>query len=527
MKEQRHLSSQEKEFIIEHLGSMSNKEISRKLGIPRHTVQKYRDSAELKNSGKRALSIIPLDKLPFKKLKTAAGWAVFVAILLLAFGLRKHTFDLPHYRGDQHHYVGLAFKLDTSGISGYNLRGIDMYSLREHPEVVQMAPARDKGRIIKSLAEGGITYYDEPLHHMPFGFPLAIMLSHKIFAAGQPYYMLAVNDTAIIRKAPPGVGLRNFRFDPAIAGKQFYSIIIPLASSMLLIVLVYLTARTLYNDEWIPPVAMFLMAISPIDILTSQKIWADDMTAALMVAAVLLYLVAVKKQAPFFAFAGGIACGMGVVTKQNAAIGAFAIVIWHFLSNADRLFRKETFLKVVFDKNLMLFGTGCILSAGYWFIKITLTYGDPIYRPHQENLIEAAETAWFRLVQGRPKHLYLLGIPYQNPLFILAYLSPLWLWLDKKQFKNTLFPVIWLAAAFCVAYKLMGGEHRYMLPAYPAFAILGAYVANRLRIFLNSKAGPWTGTILLVAALAVSAFWSVPMALETVFHNGALIMKPF
>ncbi|MFC1480616.1 hypothetical protein ACFL5Y_04155, partial [Candidatus Omnitrophota bacterium] len=47
----------------------------------------------------------------------------FLAILVLAFTLRKHTFDLPHWSGDQHQYIGLAFKLDTQGMSGYNLRG--------------------------------------------------------------------------------------------------------------------------------------------------------------------------------------------------------------------------------------------------------------------------------------------------------------------------------------------------------------------------------------------------------------------
>jgi hypothetical protein len=182
---------------------------------------------------------------------------------------------------------------------------------------------------------------------------------------------------------------------------------------------------------------------------------------------------------------------------------------------------------VIFDKHLILFGLGAILSSAYWFIKVTSVYGDPLYRPHQKDLLEKSVTPWFKMTRGRPKHLYLFGIPYQNPLFGLAYISPLWLWLNKKEYKNQLLPIAWLAVAFFLSYNFFTGEHRYMLTAYPAFAILGAYVANHLRVGIDKSMGFWTGTILLIVVLVASVFWSVPMALQTLFYNGALIMKPF
>ncbi len=305
---------------------------------------------------------------------------------------------------------------------------------------------------------------------------------------------------------------------------------IPLSFSLFLIALVYLLAKKLYNNTQVAFIAMFLMAISPIDILTAQKVWADDMTAALAALAILLYVMSLEKKAPLLAFAGGISCGLSAITKQNGAFIAFVVIIWHFISNFDRLFRKDTFLKVIFDKNLLLFGLGAFLSAGYWFAKITSIYGSPRYMPHQEKIAEIAITDWFKTVGRRPRHLYLLGIPYQNPLFALAYLSPLWLWLDRKRSRNTLLPVIWIAVFLYIFQVYLGGggkEHRYMLPAYPAYAILGAYVANRLRIFIDKNMGLRTGTILLVILLIASVLWSVPMAYETLFVNGALIMKPF
>ncbi len=454
----------------------------------------------------------------------------FIAIVIFAFNLRSHTFNLPHYRGDQQHYVALAYKLDAQGISGYNLRGINIYGHKQFQELFGLFPADDKGSILKGLEATNITYYDQPLHHIPFGFPAAIMLSHKIFADDPSYSLLAINDVKIIQEAPPGVGLRNFKLDPEIAGKQFYSIIVPLFFSMLLIVLVYFLAKILFGKNSLALTAMFLMTISPIDILTAQKVWADDMTSALVVLAVLLYVMSIEKKMPLLALAGGIACGISAVTKQSGAFLIPVIIIWHFAANFEKLRKKETFLEVVFDKNLLLFGLGTFLGAGYWFIKVYSVYGNPVYRPHQEEIAAAAKTDWFKTVGRRPRHLYLAGIPYQNPLFALAYISPLWLWLDKARSKKTLLLIVWIVLFLFIFQGYLGDggkEHRYMLPAYPAFAILGAYIANLFRVFLDKRLGFYAGTVLLAAVLVASACRGIPMAYETLFHNGALIMKPF
>jgi hypothetical protein len=504
--------------------------MAKKLGVPRHAVKKYHKQILLEKTAAPQERTSSADKLSNILASRKTVMIAFAAILLLAVILRKHTFELPHYRGDQHHYVALAFKLDTQGIAGYNLRGIDLYAIRKYPNLVQLAPSKDKGYVLKSLEQGNITYYDQPLHHIPFGFPAAIMISHKIFAPGAPYFLLSANDTEIIKNAPPGVGLRNFRFDPKIVNKQFYSIIVPLFFSLLLVALVYFTAKELYDNDLIALTAMFLMAVCPIDILTSQKIWADDMTAALALLSVFLYILSRRKNMPLLALAGGISCGISAITKQSGAFIVLVLIPWHFIANSDRLFRKDTFLKVMFDRNLILFGLGALLGSGYWFYKVWSVYGDPIYRPHQAQIADIAKTAWFKIVGTRPKYLYMVGIPYQNPLFALAYISPLWLWLDRKHAKNTLLSIIWIAVFLYIFQVYLGGggkEHRYMLPAYPAFAILGAYVADRLRTLLDSSMGLRTGSVLLIIALIASALWSVPMAMDAIFYNSALIMKPF
>ena len=533
------LTEEQKEFIEKNLDAMTDKRIAKRLGISRRTVTKYRmqllsmESEEEKtgeplSSEKSVLSFKRVSKKT--SMLIAAGF--FLVILLFAMNIRRHTFNLPHYRGDQHHYIGLAFKIDALGVRGYNLRGIKFSRKQEHPYFWRFLLVNDKGQILEALEkEGNITYYDQPLHHVPFAFPMALVVSHKIFAPQDHYYLLKLtNEREILMHAPPGVGLRNFRFHPDIAGKQFYSIIVPLVFSLLLIALTYFLAKKLYNNEWIALVAMYLMAISPVDLLTSQKVWADDMTAALAVLAVFLYVLSVEKKSILLAFAGGISCGLSAITKQNGAFIAFVIILWHFASNYESLLKKETFLKTVFDKNLLLFGLGIITGSGYWFYTVWATYGTPIYRPHLGDIAREATIDWFRLVGERPWYVYLAGIPYQNPLFILAYISPIWLWLDKKNYKSTLLSILWIAVFLYIFKEYLGKggkEHRYMLPCYTAFAILGAYVANYVRMFLDRRLGSRMGTALLVIALIASALWSIPIAFRTLFYNGALLMVPF
>jgi len=462
--------------------------------------------------------------------KTVAALS-FLAVLLLALALRTHTFNLPHITGDQLHYVGLAFKLDTGGLKDYNLRNLNIDINSRYPELVRVVRAEDKGHLLKQLESENITYYDQPLHHIPFGFPAAIMISHRLFAAGAPYSLLALPDEEkIVAAAPPGTGLRDFRFPPVLAGAQFYSVVVPLAFSLLMTALVYFLARALYGSVPASLTAMFLMAISPIDLITSQKLWADDMTAALTLLAALLYMISIEKKISLAAFAAGVSCGLAAITKQSGAFLVFVVIIWHFTCNSSRVFREKGFARVIFDKYLLLFGLGAALAAGYWFVRIWAVYGSPDYMPYQARIAHVAKTAWFGTVGGRPRILYLAGIPYQNPLFALAYISPLWLWLDRKNARKTLFLIVWIGVFLYIFQVYRGGggkEHRYMLPAYPAFAVLGAYVADRLRAFIDKRCGLPAGSVLLALALVASAFWSAPMGLKVVFYNKALLFKPF
>mgnify|MGYP000291847779 CR=1 FL=1 len=66
------------------------------------------------------------------------------------------------------------------------------------------------------------------------------------------------------------------------------------------------------------------------------------------------------------------------------------------------------------------------------------------------------------------------------------------------------------------------------LLVYPALAILAAIVIDRVRILLSGYfAKPIYGGLLIVGLMALSAFWSVPMAYENMIHERFLLLKPF
>jgi hypothetical protein len=455
---------------------------------------------------------------------------LFFAVLLFAAFLRIKTFDLPHYAGDQAHYVSLAFKLSTEGVDGYNLRGLALYGDPAYPGLLYLGRMHGTGFVLEKLIERNFTMYDSPLHYAPYGFPAAIMISHRIFAAEKPFYMLAIpNLPEVLQRAGPEVGLRQHSFPGRIRAKQFYSVIVPFFFSLILISMTFFTSLCAYGKKTAALVSMFLMAISPINILSSQNLWADDMTSALMLTGAFAFIMAVKRKMPLLSLISGIFCGLSAVTKQNGAFIIIVIFLWHLASNLGKLTNRKTFLSAIFDKNLLLLGAGFVLGSGHWFWKVYSTYDTPFYLPHKQ-ITDLQPTAWFNLVSSRPWYTYLLGIPYQNPLFALFLFFPAALWFDKKNAKNTLFFALWGVIFFVIFQTYLGNagrEHRYMMPAYPAFAIFAGYLLDIGRGFLDRKNRYHTGGVFLIILLFFSAVWSVPIGLNAVFMKMSLILRPF
>ena len=50
----------------------------------------------------------------------------FLLILLLAFGMRAHTFFMPHWQGDEGLQVSLAMKYDALGLDALNRDRVEL-----------------------------------------------------------------------------------------------------------------------------------------------------------------------------------------------------------------------------------------------------------------------------------------------------------------------------------------------------------------------------------------------------------------
>lgn len=209
---------------------------------------------------------------------------VLTLILVFSAVLRMHSFYLPHNSGDQIFYLSLAMKLEQSGLAGYNLKGIDIIS---DGNILAVVNSRDpeRGTLLEGLERGNVFYYSEqPLNNKPPAYSFLLMLSHKIFSPDKPYLSVDGNlgNQAIFLR--PKVFLNS----------QFYAVGINFVFSLLFISIIFFLAQALFNERvglW----ASLLMAVSPLNLLTSQRLWADDMLSVFCALSILLFLQGKKR----------------------------------------------------------------------------------------------------------------------------------------------------------------------------------------------------------------------------------------
>ena len=445
-----------------------------------------------------------------------------VLLLLFALGIRYHAFWLAHWLGDQKHYLGLAAKLERFGLNQYNLRGINTryYALDRKRTLiigeVYAASPDEKGNILKELEESGIKYYDLPLHHIAPGFPYMLMFSRKLFKREGGYSAVVSNLGGGVMRTKPRAFFKS----------QFYAVVVPLSFSLLFIFLTFHLGRQLFSPR-VGLYAAFMLAVNPVDILTSQKIWADDMLATFVVLSFILLVGAVRKEKLYLALLAGASCGVATITKQTGGIALVAVWIYQLIQNKDKLKDFKQWPKVFLDKYFLWFSLGLLTISGYWFFKVSQTYGNPIYMPIQPDIFQTDKSTWFTMLAKRPPPLkfYLRGIPYLAPLLGLACLTLKTLWVKGKVLltksevdrNNIILLWLWFAVFLGLFLVFKAKEHRYMLPAYPAIAILSAYILQRMREFLTrftDKKIITDGAIIIL--LLLGAWWSIPIGVNTV-----------
>lgn len=450
------------------------------------------------------------------KISRSALICYILLLVILSFSvyLRFKTFDYPKGDGDQLYYIALAYKLDKYGFSEYNLRWIDVKPKEFYYQIEDSK--EEKGNLLRGFEKEGIFYYDEPLYHLPPLFSYSLAFSHRIFQREEPYAVIHSLDFI-----DPEVR----KFYPEASKLQFYAQIVPTIFSLLLILATF-TLGSLMFDMRIGLLAAFFLSVNPVELITSAKIWADDMTAFFVTSSVLIFYLSQKKEKLYLSAIAGIFGGLALLSKPSGGLIALAISGYVIFSKGREILRNPL---LIFDKNLFVFGVFMTLTTLPWFLTLFKTYGSFLYKP---KVGVASQTSHFLMVSKRPWYLYIVGIPYIMPIFAFVYPMILLIFKDKFESKENLLLVLWFLV-FCVVFSDMRGkEHRYMLPAYPALALLSAQFLERLREEISRLAGlkelsEFYGDVSLLGIVLPLAYYSLKLGWEYVVLRVALILKPF
>ena len=461
--------------------------------------------------------------------------SILILILVFAFFIRRNTFWLPHWLGDQCHYLCLSAKLQDSGLSDYNLRGIDVrfVDILGNSKIRLVYPyvlddPNQRGIMLERLEYAGIKYYEMPLFQSPPGFPYLLMLSHTIFAGrDKPYTVVFTSIAEHLDKIKPRVFLNA----------QFYATVIPFSFSLLLIAATFMLGREFFSGR-VGLYAAFLLAIHPVDIMTSQKIWADEGTAFFMIISLLVFTIAFRKDSAITFFISGLLCGISFLLKQTGAL--LLMAVWAFTIFSYNIPSLIHLPKKIFNRNFLLFGCGMLLVSGFWFLKVHQTYGTPFYVAvaTQDNIVASDIAGWFRMLSKRPPGIILfpVGMIFLCPLFALSLLTfkeailEIRDMLNKKPFRIGL-AISWMTVIVFYLYLRINREHRYVLPVYPIMAVLSAYYLDKLfaetGILGRYIKTPIMRTTLICCLLLLTAAWSIPLGVRTILTGNLLLKIPF
>ena len=329
--------------------------------------------------------------------------------------------------------------------------------------------------------------------------------------------------------------VRNFRF-------QFYACIVPFVFSMLLVLLVYLLGSLFFSHK-VGLLSSLFFSLTPIELLTANKLWADDMTAFFVVLSVLLYLHSLKLDKPIFSLFAGASCGVAILTKMSAIYIVFTVLLFHLFENRNKTVSLRNIKDFLFDKKILYFLSAVFIVSAWWF-NLYYSIFDPFAIKGYFKVVETGEAVrnwnrYFSVVSDRPWYSYFVLVPYQFPIYLLSYaLVPFFILrrkvqsfggLIKDEYRYIQFLLTWSAVTFLLLTLKPGKELRYFLIAYPAIAVLSAYCLDIFFSWLKSKNfGVSLNLIKLffVSTIFVSLFYSLKIALPRVLLRADIIPIP-
>jgi hypothetical protein len=454
-------------------------------------------------------------------------FVVLFLILTMAAWLRINTFWLSHTHDEEVAHVALAMKLDCCGLPGYTFYGLDYesFSLDGKNSITELMPAieGDEGGYLRALRHRGIeSYYHKPLHHVPPAFPFLLMLSQKSLGGGKGYFLSSSRPPRLMANERPA----------QLRMAQLYAAAVPFVFSLLLVLLTFMLGKRLFGPM-AGLIAAALMAISPVSIFVSQKIWAEEVSLVFILISFLFVLKGYAKRSLWPGLAAGAAAGLAFLTKQTAGIFLLSLLLFYMYDNRKQLLSSLGWGHFLLNPFMLGLAAAFILVSSWWFVLVFQTYGKLFYDPF---VAFPADDVFYKLRASRPAPfiLFTIGLLYLSPLFVFAaglFRKKLLAQLNPWQQRFLPLLLFWVVVWFVLmAFVFQRMEHRHMLGAYPALAIGAGYVLAQLHAWLKSLSANWRwlgADEMLIILLLLATRWSTALVMDAVMQAQVLLLKPF
>ncbi|MDQ6785670.1 MAG: glycosyltransferase family 39 protein [Acidobacteriota bacterium] len=282
------------------------------------------------------------------------------------------------------------------------------------------------------------------------------------------------------------------------------------------IVLVYFLAREIFADapedsaarKWLPVLSMLSLATTQYFLKYSSHAMTDVPFAFFFTLSVYLYVSALKNN--FFLLASGAAIGLATLVRSPMGLFPLGIIVIHLI-----FIRR---FKLLFSVHFV----GCLLLAALlpatWYWREYNLYGDVFITRHFANILghsasaQAARTAWQQFLWYF--EYFFLIVKLYFPWFPLMFYG---LFLAARKVRNNfalvensaaeILLIVWIVVIL-VPFSLAESKVlRYILPVFPAFAVLSAYaLCNLLSLRRLQNFARLAVLLLALAELITTAF---------------------
>jgi hypothetical protein len=435
-----------------------------------------------------------------------------VAALALALFLRAPGLALPHDRGDQLIWAGVAQNIHGRGLAGYTLRGLEprYRALGDAAAIVTFACVEGKGALLESYIAQGEKYWDTPVVNQPPGFFLVLLASHALVGRGDDGFPLVGRDPRAVARWRADFMARNDFYprrldeiatlpeserEPArhaldeqlliaqgqnerdLASRlvrspprgairaQLWATLPVLLADLVTVLLVFGASHAL-GGRWAALLAGLAWATDPLALYCSERLLSNAPLAAASACALALEAFVASRpssearRSVKLAALVGVACAAAMTVKVSAVFLLPAVVF-------GRWMRGEV------GRELTVLLVAALAPVAPWWALNTRVLGHPFGMAWRQQQDWLAVSQWGQLVVGRGPLYYAQTIVH-SPFVALGALAGAVAW--RRQPCAIAFSLAVLAAAA----RFDGKEARHLLLAYPPLVVASSVAIAKL-----------------------------------------------